>query len=229
MMKFRDFLLQDLNEEVTSGDIQPVDTKIGLEKQKSNFYEDEYDYTIDDQLVQITQEIFNASISEIHTYTELLVKEFCTECDVEEGEYYTKENLIQLIIELLEDGIDEEYILDVMGIPDSEFQGSDEEQEDFYELVLSYLNTLFVEVDINEQVTGRFTVKNYNRKKRKFMKNSKSVMDRTKTKRRQAQRQNRAARRQYYRKNKMKIKRYQKQRNKAIQQGKHKVKIRRRV
>ena len=83
------------------------------------------------------------------------------------------------------------------------------------------------EDDLEEGVTRRMVAKNMNRKKRKFMKNSKAMMRRTKAVRKRLARKTKAKRRRYYRANKVKIAAYQKSRSAAIKKGKHKVKLRR--
>lgn len=77
-----------------------------------------------------------------------------------------------------------------------------------------------------EAMSRRMKPKNMNRRKRKFMKNTKAIMRRTKASRKKAARQNKAKRKRYYRANKAKIKAYQKSRSAAIKKGKHKVKVR---
>jgi hypothetical protein len=68
---------------------------------------------------------------------------------------------------------------------------------------------------------------NKNRKKRKFMSNTKADMRRTKAQRKKDARSNRSKRKRYYRANKTKVAAYQKSRRSAIKKGSHKVKIRR--
>jgi len=81
--------------------------------------------------------------------------------------------------------------------------------------------------DLDEAVSRRMKVGQMNRKKRKFMKNTKADMRKTKAQRKKKARQDRTKRKRHYRANKQKIASYQKSRSVAIKKGKHKTKLRR--
>lgn len=143
-------------------------------------------------------------------------------------EFSALEELIYYCVLLLEEGYNSEDIFELLDFEESDLHLSDEEVNYIFDemyLVLDILDQEGFELD---EAAGRFTSKNYNRKKRKFMKKSVSVLNREKVKRKQANRQNKAKRKQYYRQNKPKIKRYGQQYRKAVKAGKHKKKIRRR-
>lgn len=81
---------------------------------------------------------------------------------------------------------------------------------------------------MDEAVSRRLSISNYNRQKRKFMKTSKAELRRTKAQRKIAARVTKAKRKRYYKANKQKISSYQKSRAEAIKKGKHIVKLRKR-
>lgn len=83
--------------------------------------------------------------------------------------------------------------------------------------------------EMSEGVSRRMASKNRNRKKRKFMANSKAALRKTAVARKRAARQNKAKKKRYYKANKTKIAAYQKSRNDNIKKGKHKVKMRRKA
>jgi len=83
------------------------------------------------------------------------------------------------------------------------------------------------EYEVQEGVNRRMLSANRNRKRRKFMSNSRATMRRTAAARKRKNRQTRQARKRYYRANKQKISAYQKSRREAIKSGKHFVKKRR--
>lgn len=118
--------------------------------------------------------------------------------DYSEDDYYTVDDVLSMTNELGTDMYD--YVLDMLGESDEE---------------------------IEEGVTRRMLATNRNKKKRKFMSNSRSAMRRTKAQRKRDARKNKNARKKYYRANKQKIKAYQKSRREAIKKKKHVVKTRR--
>lgn len=241
---------RDLLEQVTAADVQTVPDRLdngperlirNEETQETGIPETQID-DIDeilDSLVSVVMEIFNGTPSQIHEYCQKLLEAYpdlYDECA--ENDFFTKEDLIEIIIDLLEEGEDEEDILDEMGAPDTDNQYD----ETLFDTVLNYLalsgfnlnQDVYDVEDEDEEVNEagikpRFTTGQYNRKRRKFMKKSISNLRRTKVQRKQDNRKNRTVRRRYYRQNKQKIKRYMQQYRKAVNTGKHKVKIRRRT
>lgn len=83
--------------------------------------------------------------------------------------------------------------------------------------------------DISESVSRRMLPSHLNHKRRKFMKKSRAVLRREKTKRKRLNRLTRMKRKRYYKANKLKIKAYQKSRRSMIKRGRHIVKLRRRA
>ena len=80
--------------------------------------------------------------------------------------------------------------------------------------------------DMTEAVTGFMKSSAKNKKKRKFMGNSKAEMRKTKAVRKRAARANKSKGKRYYKANKKKIASYSKDRNKKIKKGAHIVKKR---
>lgn len=80
-----------------------------------------------------------------------------------------------------------------------------------------------------EGVSRRMLPSHLNHKRRKFMKKSRAVLRREKTKRKRLNRLTRMKRKRYYKANKLKIKAYQKSRRSMIKRGRHIVKLRRRA
>jgi len=107
----------------------------------------------------------------------------------------------------------------------------DELKEIIEELGVEYyseiLNALSVDMELEEGVSRIMKKSNQNRKKRKFMKNSKAQLRKTKSVRKKLNRQSRSKRKRYGRANKAKKASYQKSRSAAIKKGKHIVKRRR--
>ena len=83
------------------------------------------------------------------------------------------------------------------------------------------------EDDLEEGASRRMKTTAFNKKKRKFMGNSKADLRKTKTDRKRSNRANKQKRKRYYKANKQKISKYQKSRANAIKKGKHTVKKRR--
>lgn len=165
----------------------------------------------------IIVELNEMSDAEIHEFGEWIYSEFydMDEDDVEEGasENITKEEIIELLGDMTQDDL--EYIYHM---------ASDEEDEE--DEVDSHTHD---NENIEEGVARRMAAKNRNKKKRKFMSNSKADMRRTKVARKKNARQSRAKRKRDYRKNKVKKLAYAASRKKAIDSGKHKVKLRRKA
>lgn len=150
--------------------------------------------------------------------------------DTEDGvEFSALEELIYYCLLLLEEGYNSEDIFDLLDFEESDLHLSDEEVNYIFDEMYLVLDILDQEGFELEEAAGRFTSKNYNRKKRKFMKKSVQTLNREKTKRKITNRQNKTKRKQYYRANKAKIKRYNQAYRKAVKSGSHKVKIRKRA
>lgn len=164
---------------------------------------------------------------------------------------YLKENEEQLalindiLVDMDEEEIDEfGYVLyveffeedDIESLEDDDFSffSIEDVQEmitilgsDMYDYILDLLDEESEEDEMDEAVSRRMKTSNMNRKKRKFMSNTKADLRKTKAVRKKAARLSRADRKRYYRANKKKIISYQKSRGDAIKKGKHKVKLRR--
>jgi hypothetical protein len=128
--------------------------------------------------------------------------------DVDEDDDFNLEDIKSMIAELGSSFYAE--ILDML----EEYEDEDEQGEE--------------ESDAMDEATGRrMKTTNMNRKKRKFMKNTKADLRKTKSSRKKSARANKSKRKRNYRANKVKIASYQKSRSSAIKKGKHKVKSRR--
>lgn len=147
-----------------------------------------------------------------------------TEPVQDEYEAFTLSDLLYLVLELLDEGLDYDDILDLIEFDDVWSPLSDIEQNFIQDVV----QDLYEDSDeLSEAIKPRFTSKQHNKKRRKFMQKSKAQLNREKVKRRQMNRLNKQKRKQYYRKNKNKIKLYSKQYRKAVKKGTHRVKVRR--
>ena len=87
---------------------------------------------------------------------------------------------------------------------------------------------IYSDNSVDEGVSRILIAKNYNRKKRKFMKLSKAALRKTVAIRKRKARKTLAKRKRYYRANKSKIASYQKSRARAMIKGKHFKKLRKR-
>lgn len=121
-------------------------------------------------------------------------------------------NMLVLIIQQCSELNDAEIIIDNL-LDDLSY---DEQSNEFE-------NTLI------EGVSRRMLPSHLNHKRRKFMKKSRAVLRREKTKRKRLNRLTRMKRKRYYKANKLKIKAYQKSRRSMIKRGRHIVKLRRRA
>lgn len=165
-------------------------------------------------------ELIDKACSELH------FEFYDTEPDVQdEYETFTLSDLLYLVLELLEEGLDYDDILDLIEFEEVWSPLSDSEQNFIQDVVQNLFEDELDELD--EAIKPRFTSKQHNKKRRKFMQKSKAQLNREKVKRRQQNRLNKQKRKQYYRKNKNKIKLYQKQYRKAVKKGTHRVKVRR--
>lgn len=167
----------------------------------------------EDLLAKIMDEIEELSDEELETFGEVLYYEFFDdeETDVDDYDFFNKDDVIAMIKELGPEMYEDIYDM-LEEIEDEEEEDDDDDDEDS---------------EMDEGVTRRMLNKNFNRKKRKFMKNTKADLRKTKAARKKDARQSRADRKRYYRANKAKIAAYQKSRADAIKKGKHKVKKRR--
>lgn len=164
----------------------------------------------EEALAQITSILDELTEDELDILGYVIYNEFFDDNDEDESdeeEEFSKEDILAMVKELGPDMYEE--ILDMM----------EEEVEDNDD----------IETEIEEGVSRIMRTKNMNKKKRKFMSNSKADLRRTKTKRKQKARKDKAKRKRYYRANKKKIAAYQKSRAAAIKKGKHKVKVRRKA
>lgn len=227
-MKFIDFL----KETNVSGDIQGVQTK--LDKKLYRYPENEVldSYELEDEeddlidvVFWIVQHFYHQSPQQIHEYAKILFDLYYDHEDYDEE--FTFEDIVWIIVELLEDGVDEEDILDDLEI-EMTSPLSDEEAIEIYDQIEDVLYSDEFG-DLEERVSPLFKQKNYNKKRRKFMAKSKAVMNRERVKRRQKNRQTKVKRRQKYRANRNRIKLYQKQYRRAVKTGLHRKKLRRRV
>lgn len=165
-------------------------------------------------------ELNEMSDSEIHEFGEWIYTEFyeMDEEEVEDGasENITKEEIIELLGDMTQEDLEYIYYM----ITDSD------EDEDFEDAVDAHTHD---NENIEEGVARRMAAKNRNKKKRKFMANSQATMRRTKVARKKEARASRAKRKRDYRKNKVKKKAYAASRSKAIDSGKHIVKLRKKA
>jgi Mg2+ and Co2+ transporter CorA len=197
-------------------------------------------------LAKITAELDELSDEELGEFGEVLYYEFFDdeESDEDNYDFFDKEDILAMIKELgadmysavydmLEEIEDEEEDLEEKLKP----MKGDNPCWEGYVMVGTKLKdgkevpNCVPEEDVTEEmleaVSRIMKGTNKNRKKRKFMKNSKADLRKTKTKRKQDARKSRAKRKRYYRANKAKISAYQKSRAAAIKKGTHKVKKRR--
>lgn len=130
-----------------------------------------------------------------------------------------------LYYEFLEDDLEEDD-LDFFDNDDIRMM-IDELGESFYSDILQFLELDGEDEEMEEAVSRILKTGNKNRKKRKFMKNTKADLRKTASKRKKSNRASKADRKRYYRANKNKISAYQKSRGAAIKKGSHKVKKRR--
>lgn len=232
---FKEYL-QQVIEQNTSQDIQGVPSVVG-QMYDDDLYDDmDQDEEALSELFQIYTEVYQASDSELQDYLEILADE-CEDNiedlddidsdEEDEGRQYLINQIIYCSLLLIDEGYDYEDILELLEIEESEIDLTDDEIEDIFDDLVDMFNDFYEDDDVNERVKGRFTAKNYNRKKRKFMSKSKARLNRERTKRKQDTRKSRSKRRQYYRKNRAKLKRYRAQYAKAVKSGRHKKKIRR--
>jgi hypothetical protein len=201
MGKFKKFLMEE--ESTDNG----VDTEVDLETLSA----DELLQLIKDQLADMDED-------EIYAFAYVLYYEFFEDDTNQEDDYtdFDIEDVNDMI-----GALGAEMYIDILDLllpsDEDDNEMEDDEDTDSYE-----------DGDgLGEGVSRRMKGRNMNRKRRKFMKISKSMLRRTKVKRKQMARKNRAKAKRYYRANKVKIASYQKSRSTAIKKGKHKVKLRR--
>ena len=139
--------------------------------------------------------------------------DFDDDYEDDEDDDFSKEEVIELLSYLDEEQL--QYAKDML-----EFDDSEDDETNIDNIGESELGELAESI-------GTFTSKNKNKKKRKFMKNSKAFMRKTKVKRQQLNRMTKVKRKRYARKGKAKKARNAKLRNKAIKNGTHIVKKRR--
>lgn len=178
-----------------------------------NFLNEQEDENLFKEIHDIVATLGEDELNEFgyYLYSEFFDEEEGEEEETPEDDEFTIDDVMEMIAELGPEFYGE--ILDML----------DFEEDD----IESHHGGEDIDNDIQEGVSRIMRQKNFNRKKRKFMSNTKADMRRTKAKRKMAARQNRAKRKRYYRANKKKISAYQKSRNTAISKGKHKVKLRR--
>lgn len=171
------------------------------------------------EFLRENEDMFNAiknalaemSEEEIDMFGSYLADEFFDDMGEEySDELYSIDDVMEMITILGPDMYDE--ILFELSFDEDEEMDDDEDYED---------------EEMDEAVSRRLSISNYNRQKRKFMKTSKAELRRTKAQRKIAARVTKAKRKRYYKANKQKISSYQKSRAEAIQKGKHIVKLRR--
>ena len=164
----------------------------------------------EDLLNQINEILAEMSEEEINDFGFVLYYEFFEDEETEDDNYddFTLEDVNEMIKELGPDFYDD--VLDLL-------QDEDIDLDD---------ETDLEDKDLEEGVTRKMLMKNYNRKNRKYMSLTKSKYRQQKQARKKAARVSRQARKRYYKANRMKIAAYQKSRRDAIKKGKHKVKIR---
>lgn len=229
---FKEYLKQVIEQNV-SQDIQSVPSVVGYTHDDDLYDDMDQDEEVLSELFQIYTEVYRASDSELKDYLEILVDEYeenvedLEEIEDDDSRQYLIDQIIYCSLLLIEEGYDQVDILELLEIEESEIDLTDEEIDDIFDDLIDMFNSFYEDDDINERLKGRFTAKNYNRKKRKFMSKSKARLNRERTKRKQDTRKSRSKRRQYYRKNKAKLKRYRAQYAKAVKSGRHKKKIRR--
>jgi Mg2+ and Co2+ transporter CorA len=199
----------------------------------------------EDLLAKIMAELDELSDEELGEFGEVLYYEFFDDEESYEDDYdfFDKEDVQAMVKELGADMYEE--ILDML--EEIEEDNEDEIDEakkmddnpcwEGYVMVGTKLKdgkevpNCVPEEDVTEEmreaVSRIMKQKNKNRKKRKFMSNSKADLRKTKAKRKKDARLNKAKRKRYYRANKAKISAYQKSRSAAIKKGTHKVKKRR--
>ena len=201
MGKFKKFLMEE--DSVDAG----VDTEVDLD----TLSPEELLQLIKDQLAEMDED-------EIYAFAYVLYYEFFEDDSNQEDDYtdFDIEDVNDMI-----DALGAEMYIDILDLllpsDEDDNEMDDDDSEDDYE-----------EGDgLGEGVSRRMSGRRMNRKRRKFMKISKSMLRRTKVKRKQLARKNRAKAKRYYRANKVKIASYQKSRNTAIKKGKHRVKLRR--
>jgi vacuolar-type H+-ATPase subunit I/STV1 len=168
----------------------------------------------EDLLSQINHELAELNADELDTLGYIIYNELFDMDDEDESdevEDFKLEDIQAMIAEL-----GPEFYQDILDMLEEIEDDSEEEEEDDSE-----------EDDLEEGVSRTMKQKNFNRKKRKFMSNSKADMRKSKAKRKQDARASKSKRKRYYRANKAKIASYQKTRSDAIKKGKHKVKKRR--
>lgn len=227
MKSFLDFL----KEEIVSSDIAGIDSVVGKEiTDKYDIDEVEEDTVFQDALYILTS-YYDKSEEDLTKLTQKLIGDFYEVDEVDE--VYTIDDLTDVVISLLEEGLDVTDILESMGLPEPEPFESLEDEE--LEELAGYLETFFQEdededeeYEIEEGVKGMFTSLNFNRKKRKFMKKSKATLRKEKVVRARKNRETRAKRKSYYRQNKSKLLRYTKMYRTAVKKGMHSKKLRRR-
>jgi len=98
--------------------------------------------------------------------------------------------------------------------------------ETFYNQILDMLDEDDETYEMEEGASRVMKASNLNKKKRKFMGNSKADLRKTKAQRKKDARMNKSKTKRYYKANKTKIAAYQKSRSDAIKKGKHNVKLR---
>jgi len=164
-----------------------------------NVYDDYVDDVIESHK-EIIRELGDMSEDEVSEFGSYLYGEFFGEDDFiyDYNEYFSYEDVIELIIS--------------MGV-------------ESYDVILDSLQE--IHYDIDEGVSKKMNIGNFNKKKRKFQKKTANQLKKEKMKAKLNYKRNKGKIKRYRNKNKSKIKKYQKSRNDAIQKGKHKVKLRR--
>jgi len=173
----------------------------------------------DDLLQQINDMLDELSDEEVSEFGEYLFDEFL-EMDEESDEYFEIEDVKDMIAEL-----GDEFYQEILDMLSPEDFGDDEETDDAE--IYHDVDPEEQDAELGEGVSRIMKKGNMNRKKRKFMSNTKADMRKTKALRKKEARKTRAKRKRNYRANKVKIKAYQKSRSTAIKKGKHIVKRRR--
>ncbi len=169
-----------------------------------------------EELLQlINDELADMSEDEIYAFAYVLYYEFFDSEETSEDDYndFTIEDVNAMV-----GALGAEYYIDILDLllPDETEDGFDWDSIE-----------LDGDDETNEAVARIMKRKNFNRKKRKFFKKTKSELRRGLSARRKANRLNRSKRKRFYRVNKVRIASYQKSRATAIKKGRHIKKVRR--